>query len=63
MIDFSSYEWHRGKKPEGVDTYAVEIHLKSGRSFEEVRTADFAEMIADTRAKYGDQIKKIYIGV
>ena len=63
MIDFTSYEFMRGKRPAGRDSYTIEINLKNGRAFEISKFGDYAEIIAEIITKYGDQIKKIYIGV
>ena len=30
-IDISSYKWHRGKEPSGIDYYEFEVHYENGK--------------------------------
>lgn len=61
-IDTTSYSWHRGKAPNGVDTYLFEIHLSNGRCFEEVITDDYKTALNRLTQKY-DNITQILVGV
>lgn len=62
-LDTTSYKWHKGKEPNGVDGYAFEVQLKNGRCFEEFIHGDYEEALNRIADQYGNDIANILVGI
>lgn len=63
IIDTTSYKWHRGKEPSGIDYYEFEVHYENGKKAQSyLFHGDYNEGLERVKSIYKG-ITKIFVGI